>query len=155
MPKYLININGEEQMVDLVEVSDRTYRVTIDGVAYSGHVEEISRAGSDEPPVEKVVVAPVPVPVVAAPAVVPVPAPAVAAAVPGEVEVRAPLAGTVVAVKVAPGATVRTGDLLLLLEAMKMETEIVAVCDGTVAAVAVQAGQSVPTGELLLTLAKG
>lgn len=156
MPKYLININGEEQTVDLVEVSDRTYRVTIDGVAYSGHVEEISRAGSDEQPAEKVVVAPVPVPVsvVPVPAAVPAPVPA-AAAVPGGVEVRAPLAGTVIAVKVAPGAAVRAGDLLLLLEAMKMETEIVAVCDGTVAAVAVQAGQSVPTGELLLTLAKG
>ncbi len=151
MPKYLININGEEQTVDLVEISDRTYRVTIDGVAYSGHVEEISRMLPDEAPAEKVVIAPLPVPVPLPAA--PVPAPAAAAAA-GNLEMRAPLAGTIIAVRTQPGAAVRTGDLLLLLEAMKMETEIVAVSDGTVGAVVVHPGQTVQAGELLLTLVK-
>ncbi|HNW92468.1 MAG TPA: biotin/lipoyl-binding protein [bacterium] len=140
MPKYLININGEERMVDLVESGDKTYRVTIDGVTYQSHVEEVARA-ADGGAQETVVVAPVPV-VMAAPS----------AAAAGN-EVRAPLAGTVIAVNVAAGAPVRTGEVLLLLEAMKMETEIMALSDGTVATVAVRAGQTVQTGEVLLTMA--
>ena len=148
MPKYLININGEEQMVDLVESGDKTYRVTIDGVTYQSHVEEVERAVGEGKPAETVIVTPLPVPVAA-----PRPAVAKPAVVAGSMEVRAPLAGTVVAVKVAAGAAVKKGEVLVLLEAMKMETEIMAVADGTVASVAARAGQAVQTGELLLTLA--
>ena len=60
--------------------------------------------------------------------------------------------GTIVDVKVAQGASVKTGDLLLVLEAMKMENEILAPCDGTVAQVAVSKGASVNSGDVLVVI---
>jgi len=60
--------------------------------------------------------------------------------------------GTVLDVKVSVGATVAEGDLLLVLEAMKMENEILAPCAGTVEAVAVSKGASVNAGDLMISL---
>ena len=61
--------------------------------------------------------------------------------------------GTVLAVKVAVGQAVRRGDVLLILEAMKMENEITAPADGTVSSVRVQAGTTVNTGDAMVDLA--
>jgi biotin carboxyl carrier protein len=61
--------------------------------------------------------------------------------------------GTILNVKVASGAAVKRGDVLLILEAMKMENEICAPSDGRVAVVRVQTGQSVNTGDPLVDLA--
>ena len=61
--------------------------------------------------------------------------------------------GTILAVAAAPGQQVKAGDVLLVLEAMKMENEILAPADGAVASVAVAKGASVNTGDLLVTLA--
>ena len=60
--------------------------------------------------------------------------------------------GTILDVKVAPGAAVKAGDVLVILEAMKMENEIVAPQDGTVAAVNVKKGDSVNSGDVLASL---
>lgn len=60
--------------------------------------------------------------------------------------------GKVLAVKVAPGDAVKSGTLLVILEAMKMENDIMAPVAGTVAAVNVQAGDSVSTGEVLVVI---
>jgi acetyl-CoA carboxylase carboxyltransferase component len=68
------------------------------------------------------------------------------------IEVRSPLAGTVVAVTVEAGRSVRAGAVLAIVESMKMEHEIRAVVDGQVAAVRVQDGDAVTVGEILLTL---
>lgn len=67
-------------------------------------------------------------------------------------DVVSPLAGTVIEVKVSAGQTVKNGDLLLLLEAMKMESAIVAPMDGRVQNIAVSPGQSVQEGHVLLSL---
>jgi biotin carboxyl carrier protein len=61
--------------------------------------------------------------------------------------------GTVLSLKVAAGQAVRRGDVLLILEAMKMENEITSPSDGTVAAVRVQAGSTVNTGDPMVDLA--
>ena len=60
--------------------------------------------------------------------------------------------GTVMSVKVSAGQAVKKGDVLLVLEAMKMENEIFAPCDGTVAAVSVSQGDAVESGKVLVVL---
>ena len=64
----------------------------------------------------------------------------------------APLQGTILAVNVAAGDTVKSGQTLVIIEAMKMENEIVAPSDGTVASVSVSKGQTVAAGDLLVSL---
>lgn len=61
--------------------------------------------------------------------------------------------GTILAVNVSNGQSVKKGDVLMVLEAMKMENEILAPCDGTVSAVSVQKGATVETGALLCAIA--
>ena len=70
----------------------------------------------------------------------------------GAVSVNAPMPGNILDVRVAPGASVKAGDTLLILEAMKMENEISAPQDGTIATVNVRKGDTVSSGDLLLTM---
>ena len=82
------------------------------------------------------------------------PAPAAAPAVTGEGEkVDSPMPGTILKVNVAAGQTVNEGDLLVILEAMKMENEIFAPKGGTVTQVLVEKGASVNTGDVLVVIA--
>ena len=71
----------------------------------------------------------------------------------GSNTVSAPMPGTILKVNVANGQAVKKGDVLMILEAMKMENEIMAPCDATVASVNVTQGASVETGTVLCTLA--
>ncbi|MBQ9197679.1 MAG: biotin/lipoyl-binding protein, partial [Clostridia bacterium] len=64
-----------------------------------------------------------------------------------------PMPGTILSVNVKPGQAVKKGEILVMLEAMKMENEIMAPVDGTVGAVNVTKGQSVQSGDLLVTIA--
>ena len=92
------------------------------------------------------------------PAAAPAPAAAQAAAAPaapagaGE-PVKAPMPGNILDVRVSAGQNVKAGDILFILEAMKMENEIVATKDGTLTSVCVSKGQVVETGAVLCTLA--
>lgn len=118
--------------------------VTVNGVAYNVTVEE----GTGAP---AAAAAPV-----AAPAAAPAPAPAAAPAAPagaaGAVSVTAPMPGNILDVKVKAGDSVKAGDTLLILEAMKMENEISAPQDGTIASVNVRKGDVVNSGDLLITM---
>ena len=84
-------------------------------------------------------------------AAAPAAAPAAAAAA-GTTPVNSPMPGTILDVKVAVGQAVKEGDLVCILEAMKMENEIYAPCSGSVAQVLVTKGQSVDTGAPLVTI---
>ncbi len=129
----------------------KRFNVTVNGVTYDVVVEEVGGAASVAAPVA----APAPT---AAPAASPVAAPAAAPAAPkasgaqGAVKVVAPMPGTIMKVNVSAGAAVKKGDVLCVLEAMKMENDICAPEDGTVASVNVQKGASVNTDEVLVTL---
>ena len=123
----------------------RRFNVTVNGVSYDVVVEEVGGAAA-QAPVAAPVVAPVAAPV-AAPA--PKAAPAGAA---GAVAVKAPMPGTILKVNVAPGQAVKKGDVLCVLEAMKMENDIMAPQDGVVASVEAAQGSSVATDAVLVTL---
>ena len=116
----------------------KTYTITVNGTVYSVTVEEGASTGA--------------APVAAAPvAAAPAPAAAPAGAA-GSVQVAAPMPGKVVAVKSAVGQAVKKGDVILVLEAMKMENDIVAPQDGTIASINVSTGDSVESGAVLATL---
>ena len=74
------------------------------------------------------------------------------APVAGGEKVTAPMPGTVLDVKVAQGASVKKGDIVVILEAMKMENEILAPCDGTVAQIVAGKGASVNSGDTLIVI---
>ena len=126
------------------------YKVTLNKHVYEVEVEMGEAMLVDEYDA----VAPAPAAAPAAPAA----APAAPAAVPaaalasGEV-VKAPMPGNILKINVAPGQKVEEGDVLIVLEAMKMENEIVAAKSGTVAQVAVSKGAVVETGAPLVVIA--
>lgn len=132
----------------------RKFHVTVNGVSYEVEVEEVGAAIA---PAASPAVAAVPkaAPAAPAPAVeAPNAAPKVAApvaAAAGE-QIKAPMPGTIIDIKKPVGSQVAKGDILLILEAMKMENEIVASKDGTVAQVLVQKGASVNSGDVMVVL---
>ena len=97
-------------------------------------------------------VAPVAVAPKAAPAPAAAPAPKAAPVAAGAETVAAPMPGNILSVNVAAGQSVKSGDVMLILEAMKMENEILAPRDGVVAQVAVTKGATVNTGDTLVVL---
>lgn len=121
----------------------KNYRITVNGVAYDVTVEELNESvATPAAPVTSAPVAP------AAPKASPKPAiPA------GATSATAPMPGTIVRVDVKVGDTVKKGDVLVVLEAMKMENDICAPTDGKVVAVSVEKGQAVVADEVLVTLA--
>ena len=120
----------------------KKFNITVNGQAYEVEVEEVGGAVSAAPAPK------------AAPAAAAAPAPkAAAAAVPaGAATVSAPMPGKIMSVAVKPGDAVKRGQVLLILEAMKMQNEIMAPSDGKVADVRVAAGQSVNTGDVMVVL---
>ena len=112
----------------------KKYRVNVNGTAYEVEIEEMTGA-------------PAAAPAAAAPAAAPAPAASGA----GE-SITSPMPGNILAVNVAVGDMVKKGQVLMILEAMKMENEIMAPRDGKVTAVAVTKGAAVESGALLCTI---
>ena len=122
----------------------KRYTITVNGTPYDVTVDE---AGASAP---VAAAAPAAKP---APAAAPAPAAKPAASgAEGAVKVEAPMPGTILDVKTSVGASVKSGDVLCILEAMKMENEIVAPADGTVASIAANKGDSVEAGQIIVTL---
>ena len=129
------------------------YKVTLNGKIYEVEVEKgeaIIRAEYDAAaPVAPAPAAPA-APVAAAPVAAPAAAPAPAAA--GEGVVQSPMPGNINAVKFSAGQSVKAGDVIIILEAMKMENEIVAPKAGTLKGVFVTKGATVNTGDALFEI---
>ena len=119
----------------------KKYKVNVNGTVYEITLEVMEGA------------APAAAPAAAAPAAAPAAPAAPAAAAPaGGEKVCAPMPGTILSVNVQNGSSVKKGDVLMILEAMKMENEIMAPCDGTVTSVNTSKGSSVETGSLLCVI---
>ena len=130
----------------------KTYTITVNGNVYDVTVEEGGQGSTAVP-----VAAPKAVsaaPKAAAPAAPKAAAPKAAApaGAQGGVKVNAPMPGKILGVKANPGQAVKKGDVILILEAMKMENEVVAPSDGTVASINVSVGDMVESGDVLATL---
>jgi glutaconyl-CoA decarboxylase len=129
------------------------YKITLKGKTYEVLVEQGEAIIEDEydyvPPVAPVAAAPV-----AAPAAAPAPAAAAPAggAVAAGTRVDSPLPGNVLDVKVSVGQAVKAGDVLIIIEAMKMENEVAAPCDGVVKQIVADKGAVVATGDTLLVI---
>ena len=127
------------------------YKITLKGKTYEVVVEHGEAMIADEYEAYAPAPAAAPAPVAAAPAAAaPAAAPAVAA-VAGE-QVNAPMPGTIVKMNVKAGQAVKSGEVLAVLEAMKMENEIMAPHDATIAQVLVDTGSKVETGTPILVL---
>jgi len=128
------------------------YKVTLNGRTYEVEVENGEAMLIDEyeayAPAVPAAPAPAPAAVAAEPA-----APASPAATAAGEQVKAPMPGNILKVNVAAGQTVKTGEVLVILEAMKMENEILSPRDGTVAQVVVTKGSVVDTGAPLVVIA--
>jgi biotin carboxyl carrier protein len=130
------------------------YKVTLNGRTYEVEVDAGKAMLTDEYEAYAPAPAAPAAPAAAAPAAAPAPAAPAAPAVTAAGEpVNSPMPGTILRVEVAQGAAVKEGQLLVVLEAMKMENEILAPKDGTVAQVVVQKGSHVETGSPLIVLA--
>ena len=122
----------------------KQYNVTVNGTKYEITLEVVDAAdvktvANEEPKAPVAEAKPAEAPVAAAPA--------------GGETVSSPMPGTILNVNVQNGASVKKGDVLMILEAMKMENEIMAPCDGTIASVNVTKGASVETGAVLCVIA--
>ena len=125
----------------------KKYNITVNGTVYEVIVEEADCATVAQAPVYTAPVAAAPV---AAPAAAPAPKAAPAAA--GANSVTAPMPGNIIDVKVTVGQQVKKGDVICVLEAMKMENDIPAPCDGVVASINTQKGASVASGDVLASI---
>ena len=132
MKEYKYKVNGVDYTVNINSVEGNMANVTVNGVSYNIEMEKP----------------------VAAPKATPAPkaAPAPAAAPAGGKALKAPLPGVIKDIKVAVGDQVKEGQVVLILEAMKMDNEINAECDGTITAISVNKDDSVLEGTVLLTI---
>lgn len=126
----------------------KNYTITVNGTVYDVSVEEngAGAAPAAAPRAQAPVSAPAP-----APAAAPKAAPAAGGAA-GSVKVTSPMPGKILDVKASAGAAVKKGEVILLLEAMKMENEVVAPQDGTIASINVNSGDMVESGDVLATM---
>ena len=123
----------------------KKYTITVNGTAYEVEVEEMGGVAAPKAAAPKAApaVAPAAAPK-AAPAAAPAPAAKPVAA--GSATISAPMPGKVLEVKV------KAGDVLMILEAMKMQNEIMAPADGTISDVRISAGQTVGTGDVMIVM---
>lgn len=145
MKTYRFKINGNEYNVAVNSVSGNIADVTVNGTSYQVEMDSVPAAPVQAAPAQAAPAAPTATTVQTAPK--PAPAPSGAGKA-----VKSPLPGVILSVNVNVGDTVKAGQVVAVLEAMKMENEIQAESDGTVTAINVAKGDSVLEGAAIVTL---
>jgi len=155
MKEYKYKINGNEYSVAIIDLEGNTAAVEVNGVSYKVDIlTEGFTAAPARPAAKPAAVAPAPAPApapAAAPAapqpIAPAAAPAAEPAPAGKgTAVQSPLPGVILDIKVAVGDTVKAGQTVAILEAMKMENSINAECDGVITAIKVAKGDNILEG---------
>ena len=152
MSKYQYKVQGVDYEVEIEEVEGNIAKVNVNGIPFEVELQKPINAAKhpqlSKPKVEA------PKPVATAPvAAAPIAAPAQPAASAGAgTPIKAPLPGTVTDIKVQVGQQVNVGDVVLVLEAMKMQNNIEAEYAGTVTSITVKPGETVMEGAVLLTI---
>ena len=142
MKEYKYKINGNVYKVTIGDIEDNIAHVEVNGTPYNVEMEKAP----------KVVVKPVARPVTTAPAAPTAPVVKPAAASSGKSGVKSPLPGVILDIKVNVGDTVKKGQVVIILEAMKMENEIRSVTDGVVKEVFVEAGMKVGLNDRIMVI---
>ena len=146
MKRYSFKVNGKQYDVNVNSVEGGVADVTVNGASYKVEMENAPAPSPATAAAPVAAAAAVP----AAPAAAP--APAAKAAGPGK-DIVSPLPGVIVEVSVKEGQSVKAGDKVAVIEAMKMENDIVADAAGTVSAIHVSKGDSVLEGAKIVTIA--
>ena len=149
MKEYKYKINGNEYSVAIIDLEGNTAAVEVNGVSYKVDIlTEGFTAAPARPAAKPAVAAPAPAPAPAAAPAAPQPiAPAAEPAPAGKgTAVQSPLPGVILDIKVAVGDTVKAGQTVAILEAMKMENSINAECDGVITAIKVAKGDNILEG---------
>ena len=151
MNKYQYKVQGVDYEVEIEEVEGNIAKVNVNGIPFEVELQKPINAAKHPTMARPKVEAPKPVaaaPVAAAPAAAAQPAVPAGAGSP----VKAPLPGTVTEIKVQQGQQVNVGDVVLVLEAMKMQNNIEAEYAGTVTSITVKPGETVMEGAVLMTI---
>ncbi|WP_297233694.1 acetyl-CoA carboxylase biotin carboxyl carrier protein subunit [uncultured Prevotella sp.] len=148
MNKYQYKVQGVDYDVEIVDVEGNIAKVCVNGIPFEVELKEpIKASHMPKRPTVKPAAPAAAAPVAAAPK-----AEKPAAAAGTGTKIKAPLPGTITEMKVKVGDTVKNGDTVVVLEAMKMQNNIEAECDGTVTSVLVNSGDTVMEGDTLITI---
>ena len=151
MNKYQYKVQGVDYDVEIEEVEGNVAKVNVNGIRFDVELKQPINPTSSLKKVR--VEAPKPVARPAIPTAAPAAAPAAPAAPAGAGSpIKAPLPGTIIELKVKVGDTVKQGDCVLVLEAMKMQNNIESEYEGTVTSITVKQGETVMEGTVLLTI---
>ena len=147
MNKYQYKVQGVDYDVEIENVEGNIAKVNVNGISFEVELKQPINAK----PISKPHVKPAAAPAAAAPVAAPAQTAQAKAAGSGS-KGHAPLPGTSTEVKVKEGDTVKAGDTVVVLEAMKMQNSIEAECSGTVTSVIVKPGDTVMEGDALITI---
>ncbi|MBR4920249.1 MAG: biotin/lipoyl-binding protein [Prevotella sp.] len=150
MNKYQYKVQGVDYEVEIEEVEGNIAKVNVNGIPFEVELQQPINAAKHPNIVKPKVEAPKPAPAASAPVAAAAPAPAAPAGA-GNAQ-KAPLPGTITSINVKVGDTVAVGDVVIVLEAMKMQNNIEAEYAGTITSITVNVGDSVMEGAVMLTI---
>ncbi len=146
MAKYKVNVNGKDYEVEVENIGSGNLEVKLGDKKSTVNIQELLGSGRQETSPRPVYQSPSSKPAASSPA--PVSKPSLGKGEP----VKAVMAGTVLSIKKNPGDKVSVGDVVLILEAMKMENEISSPIEGLIGDILVSPGKAVSTGDTLFTV---
>lgn len=152
MNKYQYKVQGVDYDVEIIDVEGNIAKVNVNGIPFEVEMKQPINPGINMHGKPKIVAPVAPVSSNAAPAESKPAASKASAQAGSGTKITAPLPGTITDIKVNVGDTIKNGDTVIVLEAMKMQNNIEAECSGTVTSVMVNKGDTVMEGDVLITI---